>query len=73
MTRVILTSLITGCFLIAGCTTRGYEWGHTGAGTFDKDPFNLAPFGSPVVDGNGILYTLRCGTIDPERHATRVI
>lgn len=55
------------CFVLAGCRTgRGYEWGHTGAGTFDADPFNLAPFGSPTVDGNGILYTLRCGTIDPD-------
>jgi len=53
--------------LLVGCSTgRGYEWGHTGAGTFDEDPFNLSPFGSPAVDGNGILYTLRCGTIDPD-------
>ena len=64
-------SLIVGCLLIAGCGTpfsdgSGYEWGHTGAGSFDNDPFNLAPFGSPLVDGNGILYTLRSGTIDPD-------
>ena len=59
--------LIAVIVFIAGCGTgRGYEWGHTGAGTFDHDPFNLSPFGSPTVDGNGILYTLRCGTIDPD-------
>lgn len=57
--------------LLTGCGTpfsdgSGYEWGHTGAGSFDNDPFNLAPFGSPVIDGNGILYTLRSGTIDPD-------
>lgn len=56
---------------IGGCGTpfsdgSGYEWGHTGAGSFDSDPFNLAPFGSPLIDGNGILYTLRAGTIDPD-------
>lgn len=65
------TYLVIGCLFVAGCGTpfsdgSGYEWGHTGAGSFDSDPFNLAPFGSPLIDGNGILYTLRCGTIDPD-------
>jgi len=67
MPKTIIVLLLLSCMLISGCGTgRGYEWGHTGAGTFDDDPFNLAPFGSPAVDGNGILYTLRCGTIDPD-------
>ncbi|MCE5185995.1 MAG: DUF4056 domain-containing protein [Planctomycetaceae bacterium] len=63
--------MFAGCVLAAGCGTpfsdgSGYEWGHTGAGSFDNNPFNLAPFGSPALDGNGILYTLRSGTIDPD-------
>ena len=63
--------LLLSCVFITGCGTplsdgSGYEWGHTGAGSFDNDPFNLAPFGSPLIDGNGILYTLRSGTIDPD-------
>ncbi len=71
MKSIILFCLIFNCVFIAGCGTpfsdgSGYEWGHTGAGSFDNDPFNLAPFGSPLIDGNGILYTLRCGTIDPD-------
>lgn len=70
MRRRILVCVACGLAL-AGCGTplsdgTGYEWGHTGAGSFDNDPFNLAPFGSPVIDGNGILYTLRSGTIDPD-------
>lgn len=69
MSRIVL--LIMAGVLLAGCGTpfsdgSGYEWGHTPAGSFDGDPFNLAPFGSPVVDGNGILYTLRSGSIDPD-------
>lgn len=71
MKRRLFLLMTAGCILLAGCGTpisdgSGYEWGHTGAGSFDNDPFNLAPFGSPVVDGNGILYTLRSGTIDPD-------
>ena len=67
MFKTMIVLLMLSCVFIVGCPTgRGYEWGHTGAGTFDADPFNLAPFGSPTVDGNGILYTLRCGTIDPD-------
>ena len=71
MKHGIFVYLIFGCVFMAGCGTpfsdgSGYEWGHTGGGSFDNDPFNLAPFGSPLVDGNGILYTLRCGTIDPD-------
>ncbi|MHC4881976.1 MAG: DUF4056 domain-containing protein [Planctomycetota bacterium] len=67
MNDTILVLLVLSSIILAGCSTgRGYEWGHTGAGTFDEDPFNLAPFGSPLVDGNGIVYTLRCGTIDPD-------
>lgn len=63
--------LIAAVILPLGCGTpfsdgSGYEWGHTGAGSFDGDPFNLAPFGSSLIDGNGILYTLRSGTIDPD-------
>jgi len=67
MFKTIIVLLLLSCMFFSGCRTgRGYEWGHTGAGTFDADPFNLAPFGNPAVDGNGILYTLRCGTIDPD-------
>lgn len=63
--------LIVACLFTAGCGTpfsdgSGYEWGHTPAGSFDSDPFNLAAFGSPLIDGNGILYTLRAGSIDPD-------
>ncbi len=67
MARTTAAALILVCMAASGCGTgRGYEWGHTPAGTFDSDPFNLAPFGSPAVDGNGILYTLRAGSIDPD-------
>jgi hypothetical protein len=63
--------LAVSCVFLTGCRVpftsfRGYEWGHTPAGSFDHDPFNLSPFGSPVVDGNGMLYTLRSGSIDPD-------
>lgn len=71
MTQKVFACLTVSIVLIAGCGTplsdgSGYEWGHTGAGSFDHDPFHLAPFGSPLIDGNGILYTLRSGTIDPD-------
>jgi len=56
---------VAAVVFLSGCT-RGYEWGHTPAGSFDSDPFNLAPFGSPVASGNGMLYTLRSGSIDPD-------
>lgn len=65
--RTALFLGLAGCLLLTGCGTgRGYEWGHTPAGTFDDNPFNLAAFGHPAHDGNGIVYTLRAGSIDPD-------
>jgi hypothetical protein len=55
---LLLLSLV---FIISGC-----EWGHVPTGNFSTRPTNLNPYGSRLLDGNGIIYTKRAGTIDPD-------
>ena len=81
MKKVILTiCLLVVCSVMSGCNTplglisptgpRGTEWGHVPTGNFDPNPGNIADFVDgflgKAIDGNGIIYLRKAGTIDPD-------
>ncbi|MEK6935480.1 MAG: DUF4056 domain-containing protein [Nanoarchaeota archaeon] len=62
----VVMFVIVGLGLFSGSAFCGTEWGHTPHGHFDANPTDLAAFGSPMLDGNGIIYTVKAGIIDPD-------
>ncbi|MDP3027847.1 MAG: DUF4056 domain-containing protein [Nanoarchaeota archaeon] len=62
-------AVVFGLAVIGGCLNgAGIEWGHVPSGTF-ADPEGLPAFGSQLLDGWGILYTLKAGSFDPDHRS----
>ncbi|MGV8151884.1 MAG: DUF4056 domain-containing protein [Candidatus Nanoarchaeia archaeon] len=67
MKSTILLLLFAIIIFATGCITgtpRGMEWEHLPVEGLEANPRNLAPYGSPLFDGNGIVYTKYAGTLD---------
>lgn len=72
--KILAIAWVCALVFTSGCVLtpiggRGFRWGHTPAGHPDPFPGSLAAFSNKAMDGNGIVYTIKAGTIDPDHRA----